>query len=86
MTIMPRPVTKLSEEQQDLLAAAVTAAKKADESEARFVADNRAALEAIQAARKAKVPDTLLKRETGWSRMKFHRRLGPRRAQPDADD
>ena len=79
MPNMPRPVTKLSDEQRALLAEFVTAAKKADQAEAQLEAETLAALRAAQAAREAGIPDTALKQASGWSRMKLHRRLGPRR-------
>ncbi|MEU7904091.1 hypothetical protein [Actinoplanes sp. NPDC049118] len=78
MTTVPRPITKLTDDQQKLLAEAVKAAKKSDQSQARADADKEAAWEAILTARAGGVPDDRLCDETGFNRSTLNRRFGTR--------
>ncbi|GLY21713.1 hypothetical protein [Micromonospora sp. NBRC 101691] len=71
MTDVIRPKTQHTEEQRALLAAAVKAAREADEAEER-------AWQAINEARKAGVLDTVLCDQTGRSRATLNRKFGPR--------
>lgn len=80
MTIVPRPITKLSDDQQKLLDAAVEAAKKSDQSHERADADEKTAWQAILAARAAGVPDDRLCKETGFNRSTLNRLYGKRPA------
>jgi len=79
VTIVPRPITKLSDDQQKLLDAAVKAAKKSDQSQAQADADKQTAWQAILAARAAGVPDDRLCDETGFNRSTLNRLFGSRR-------
>jgi hypothetical protein len=85
VTAVPRPKTKLSDDQQRLLIAAVEAAKKSDDSHQRADADEDEAWQKIVVARKAGVPDDLLCSETGFSRATLNRKYG-RRPEPDAEN
>lgn len=76
MTAVPRPITKLTDEQRRLLAVAVESARKFREAEQKAWDD------AI-VARKAGVPDEMLCDETGLSRATLNRRFGPRPASTD---
>jgi hypothetical protein len=78
VTAVPRPTTKLTDEQRRLLAQAVESAKTYRD------ADQKAWSDAI-AARQAGVPDDLLCDETGLSRATLNRRYGPRR-RPEAGE
>lgn len=71
MTVVPRPITELTDEQRRLLAVAVESARKFRESE-------QAAWDDAVAARTAGVPDELLCKETGLSRATLNRKYGPR--------
>ncbi|WP_328339572.1 hypothetical protein [Micromonospora sp. NBC_00421] len=73
MTDVIRPKTQHTDEQRALLAAAVKAARTADEAEER-------AWQAIKAARDAGVLDTVLCEQTGRSRATLNRKYGPRPA------
>lgn len=79
MTTVPRPITKLTDDQQKLLDAAVAAAKRSDQSQERADADKEAAWQAILAARAGGVPDDRLCDETGFNRSTLNRRFGTRR-------
>ena len=72
MTTVPRPITKLTDEQRRLLAAAVESAQNFRDAEQR-------AWDAALDARKAGVPDEMLCDETGLSRATLNRKFGPRR-------
>lgn len=72
MTTVPRPITKLTDEQRRLLAAAVESAQNFRDAEQK-------AWDAALAARKAGVPDEMLCDETGLSRATLNRKFGPRR-------
>jgi hypothetical protein len=74
VTAVPRPVTKLTAEQQELLSRAVQTAQKSREI-------TEDAWRAILAARVAGVPDEQICDETGFSRATLNRRYGKR---PDA--
>jgi hypothetical protein len=80
VTAVPRPTTKLTDEQRELLAAAIEEARKS--REARMLADTATdrAWRKILEAREAGVPDELLCDETGFSRASLNRKYGPRRA------
>ena len=78
MTTVPRPITKLTDDQQKALDAAVKAAKKSDHSQERAEADEQAAWQAILTARAAGVPDDRLCRETGFNRSTLNRLYGKR--------
>ncbi|MET0423609.1 MAG: hypothetical protein ABW046_07035 [Actinoplanes sp.] len=77
---MPRPLTKLTDEQQALLAAAVKAAEKSDEAARRAEQTKDAAWQAILEARNSGVPDDLLCKRTGFSRATLVRKFGNRPA------
>lgn len=83
MTTVPRPITKLTDEQRRLLDVAVESARKSGESTLRAAADKEGAWRDIITARGAGVPDDLLCRETGFSRATLNRRFG---ARPDGDE
>jgi hypothetical protein len=68
---VPRPPTRLSDEQQRLLDEAVAAAAEAD-------AQVEAAWKKIKKARDAGVPDRRLMEETAWSRATLNRKYGAR--------
>jgi predicted phage gp36 major capsid-like protein len=72
VTAVPRPTTKLTDEQRRLLDQAVESAKSSR------AAEQRAWEDAI-AARNAGVPDEMLCDETGLSRSTLNRKYGPRR-------
>ncbi|MFI7547189.1 hypothetical protein [Actinoplanes sp. NPDC049599] len=72
MTAVPRPVTKLTDEQRRLLDEAVKAAAESRKA-------TETAWERIITARAAGVPDELLCDETGFSRATLNRRYGRRR-------
>lgn len=80
MPNVPRPLTKLTDEQQALLAAAVKAAEKSDEASRRAEQVKDDAWQAILEARNAGVPDDLLCKQTGFSRATLNRRFGTRPA------
>lgn len=80
MPNVPRPLTKLTAEQQALLAAAVKGAQKSDESQRRADADKDDAWQKILVARNAGVPDDLLCKRTGFSRATLVRKFGNRSA------
>ena len=80
MPIVPRPLTKLTDEQQALLAAAVKAAEKSDEIQRRADDEKEVAWRAILEARAAGVPDDTLCKRTGFSRATLVRRFGNRPA------
>lgn len=71
MTAVPRPTTKLNDEQRRLLDVAVESARNARSAD-------QAAWNAALAARRAGVPDELLCDETGLSRATLNRKYGPR--------
>lgn len=71
MTAVPRPITKLTDEQRELLAKAVESARS-------FRASEQQAWDDALAARRAGVPDELLCDETGLSRATLNRRYGKR--------
>jgi len=79
VTVVPRPVTKLTDEQRRLLDEAVQAA-----SESRKATEK--AWERIIAARAAGVPDETLCDETGFSRATLNRRYGRRPDSTAADE
>ena len=83
MTAVPRPTTKLTDEQRRLLTQAIEEARKS--REARMLADSATnrAWQKILEAREAGVPDEMLCDETGFSRATLNRKYGPRR---DADE
>jgi hypothetical protein len=72
VTAVPRPTTKLTDEQRRLLDQAVESAQTYRDAEQKAWDD------AI-AARRAGVPDELLCDETGLSRATLNRKYGPRR-------
>jgi hypothetical protein len=72
VTTVPRPITKLTDEQRRLLAAAVESAQRFRDSEQKAWAD-------ALTARQAGVPDELLCAETGLSRATLNRKFGARR-------
>lgn len=72
MTAVPRPTTKLTDEQRRLLEAAVESAQN-------FRTAEQKAWDDAIAARRAGVPDELLCEETGLSRATLNRKYGPRR-------
>lgn len=78
MIAVPRPNTKLTAEQQELLAAAIQAARKSDEVERAAEQQKVDAWQAILAARNAGVPDDLLCKQTGFSRASLNRKFGAR--------
>lgn len=83
MTAVPRPTTKLTDEQRELLAAAVRAANEKHAQQRQTDASEEAAWQVILQARRGGVPDELLCDETGFSRATLNRKFGPRR---DADE
>lgn len=80
MTAVPRPITKLTDDQQRLLAAAVEAAQKSDAEQRAAAEAKTSAWAAIVEARNAGVPDDLLCAQTGFSRATLNRRFGTRAA------
>jgi hypothetical protein len=72
VTTVPRPITKLTDEQRRLLAVAVKSAQHFRDSEQK-------AWEDALSARRAGVPDELLCDETGLSRATLNRKFGARR-------
>lgn len=83
MTAVPRPVTKLTDDQRKLLAEAIKAAAESDRAEREAEQIKDAAWQAILAARNAGVPDDLLCKQTGFSRATLNRKFGTR---PDGAD
>jgi hypothetical protein len=81
VTNVPRPLTKLTVDQQKLLTAAVKVAKESDRAQERAASTKEAAWQALLAARNGGVPDDLLCKQTGFSRATLNRRFGTR---PDA--
>ena len=79
MTAVPRPITKLTDEQRRLLDQAVEAANKKHASQEQTDALDEAAWQRIVEARKGGVPDELLCDETWYSRASLNRKYGPRR-------
>lgn len=77
MTAMPRPITKLTDEQRRLLDAVVEKAKQA-----RSV--DQEAWDLALEARNAGVPDEMLCDESGLSRSTLNRKYGPRREAGDS--
>jgi hypothetical protein len=77
VTTVPRPTTKLTDEQQRLLDEAV---KTARELKAQIQELDQRIWDAALAARRAGVPDDLLCDETGLSRATLNRRFGNRKA------
>lgn len=77
MTLVPRPTTKLTDEQRRLLDVAKESAQTYR------TAEQQAWNDAI-AARQAGVPDEMLCDETGLSRATLNRRYGPRPKPPGA--
>lgn len=80
MTAVPRPTTKLTDEQRRLLDEAV---KTARELKAQMQEMDQRIWNAALAARRAGVPDDLLCEETGLSRATLNRRFGNRKAATD---
>ena len=80
MTASPRPGTKLSSDQQRLLAAARQAAREFHAAQLQADTVKEAAWKAILDARIGGVTDELLCNETGFSRATLHRRYGSRAA------
>jgi hypothetical protein len=78
VTAVPRPVTKLTDDQQKLLAAAIKAAEESDKAQREADEIKEAAWQAILAARAAGVPDELICDETGFSRATLNRKYGKR--------
>jgi hypothetical protein len=78
VTAVPRPTTKLTDEQREKLSAAISEAQKS--REARMIADTALdrAWQKILEAREAGVPDEMLCDETGFSRATLNRKFGPR--------
>jgi hypothetical protein len=76
---MPRPITKLTDEQEKLLAAAVAAAEKKHQAQQQANELEAVAWQAILEARNAGVPDEPLCDKTGFSRATLNRRYGTRR-------
>lgn len=77
MTAVPRPTTKLTDEQRELLAIAVKTARELKEQMQEL---DQKIWDAALAARRAGVPDDLLCDETGLSRATLNRRFGNRKA------
>jgi hypothetical protein len=84
VTAVPRPTTKLTDEQREKLAAAIEEARKS--REARMIADTATekAWQKILEAREAGVPDEMLCDETGFSRATLNRKFGPKRGSEEA--
>jgi hypothetical protein len=80
VTTVPRPITKLTDEQRRLLDEAV---KTAHELKAQMQELDQKIWDAALAARKAGVPDELLCDETGLSRATLNRRFGNRKSAAD---
>jgi hypothetical protein len=78
VTVVPRPTTKLTDDQQRLLAAAVESAQKSDAQQRAADEAKSSAWAAIVEARNAGVPDDLLCDQTGFSRATLNRRFGTR--------
>lgn len=78
MTIVPRPLTKLTDEQQELLRQAIEAAKKSAQDQQSADASRDEAWRAILAARNGGVPDDVVCKQTGFSRATLNRKFGPR--------
>ena len=79
MTTVPRPITKLTDDQQRLLAAAIEAARESKTADQRAAELKEITWRRILEARNAGVPDEPLCDETGFSRATLNRRFGPRR-------
>jgi hypothetical protein len=79
VTAVPRPTTKLTDEQQQLLDEAVEAATKKHDAQRETDAMEEAAWDRILRARRAGVPDELLCDRTGFSRATLNRKYGTRR-------
>ncbi len=77
MTTVPRPTTKLTDEQRRLLEVAVETARELKE---RMAEMDQQIWNAALAARRAGVPDDLLCEETGLSRATLNRRFGNRKS------
>lgn len=80
MTTVPRPTTKLTDEQRRLLEVAVKTARELKEQMQEL---DQKIWDAALAARRAGVPDELLCDETGLSRATLNRRFGNRKAATD---
>jgi hypothetical protein len=80
VTAVPRPITKLTDEQQRLLDAAKETAR---DRRAKMQEMDQEIWDAALAARRAGVPDELLCDETGLSRATLNRRFGNRKAAGD---
>ncbi len=78
MTAVPRPVTRLTDEQQVLFEKAKKVAADAKKMSEDAEAKTQEAWEAIVEARAGGVPDELLCDETGFSRATLNRRFGKR--------
>lgn len=83
MLAVPRPITKLTDEQRRLLDVAVRAANEKHDAKRLAGELEYAAWQRIVEARKAGVPDDLLCRETRFSRATLNRLFGKR---PDAGE
>jgi hypothetical protein len=80
VTPVPRPITKLTDEQRRLLNEAV---KTARELKPQMQDLDQKIWDKALAARRAGVPDELLCDETGLSRATLNRRFGNRKASGD---
>lgn len=78
MTAVPRPVTKLTDEQGKLLAEAIKAAKESNRAQKQAAEIKDHAWQAILAARNAGIPDDLICKQTGFSRATLNRKFGTR--------
>lgn len=79
MTTVPRPTTKLTDEQRRCLQLAIEAARESKAADERAEELKALAWQRILEARNAGVPDEPLCDETGFSRATLNRRYGPRR-------
>jgi hypothetical protein len=78
VTNVPRPLTKLTQEQQKLLAEAVRKAQRSVQAQERADTVKEDAWQSLLAARNAGVPDDLLCKQTGFSRATLNRKFGTR--------
>lgn len=83
MTNVPRPLTKLTDDQQRLLQEAIEAARKSTEAQRSADTVRDEAWQAILAARSGGVPDDVICKRTGFSRATLNRKYGTR---PDEAD
>jgi hypothetical protein len=79
VTAVPRPTTKLTDEQRRLLEVAVEAAREKMRAQDRVNELDEIQWQRALEARRAGVPDELLCDETGLSRATLNRKYGPRR-------